>query len=256
MNYSVDQISNLLLDRGQSANHLIEHFESIESTNSYLLNQKSVSNRVCLAENQTGGRGRRGRQWQSMHSGSILMSMGWELQGQDVSGLSLVMGIAVVSALQEFGLENVGLKWPNDLLVKGEKIGGILVELSGRNCVVGLGLNVDTPFDGQVNIDLPWTDLSQQGLDVDKNKLVVALVSNFEKLMTSFIVSGFAQFQSHWNALHVYQNKAVIVSMPEKEWIGLAKGVDSRGALLVEIDGQTKCIESGEVSIRLCDLPL
>ncbi len=256
MNYNVEEIAKRLKSRSQGKVPFIELFETIESTNSYLLSEKSVANRVCLAENQTKGRGRRGRHWHSIQSGSVLMSMGWEIQGQDVRGLSLVAGLAVVLALEEFGLKGIGLKWPNDLLVYGKKIGGILVELSGKKCVIGLGLNIDTPFGIEADIDLSWSDLKQSGLIVDVNDLVSAIIYNFDEAVLEFLSDGFVCFQSRWNACHAYQDKRIIVSTQSEIWRGIARGVDFHGALVVEMDGETRSIESGEVSVRLCESAL
>ena len=132
MNYCVDQIHRQLLDRGCGTLPQIEVFETIGSTNTYLLGLDGVANRVCLAKRQTAGRGRRGRTWQSRASGSVLMSMGWEFNGQDLSGLSLVCGLASVWALREFGLAGVALKWPNDLLVNEKKLAGIQFHAGAR----------------------------------------------------------------------------------------------------------------------------
>ncbi len=250
MHYDRQAICDYLIAQGCRAERLIEIFEQIDSTNRYLLSQTEVDRRICLAERQENGRGRRGRQWVSGDATSILLSMGWECDRFGQSGLSLISGMAVVHALKAFGLHHVQLKWPNDLLVEGRKLGGVLVECQGSKCVIGVGLNLDLPEEVGNQIDQQWTDLHRLGLVVERNKLVASLIANHDRLVEKCRQNGFAGFVAQWNALHSYHRQQVLVEMPGKRFTGRVSGVDQDGALLIEHGGQVTRVVSSDVSIR------
>ncbi len=159
----------------------LELIPVIDSTNQYLLDRvnESEKGRICLAEYQTNGRGRRGRQWISPFGSNLYLSMYWRLDAGMAAamGLSLVIGIAAVEALEAMGIEGVKLKWPNDLYYQDKKLAGILVEMSGQaggaaHLVIGMGLNIGMP-DVQPNIDQPWTTLNHAcgDLTLDRTQL-------------------------------------------------------------------------------------
>lgn len=236
--------------------NLLHYFSTIDSTNRWLgdfannkqRNQNNIHGLCCLAEHQTAGKGRRGRQWQSAASTSVLLSLGWDLQGQPSAGLSLVCGLAVVAALTECAIDAVQLKWPNDIYLNNKKLGGILIEIVSGKCVIGIGLNIKLPADSQ--IDQPWIDLSAAGHTIDRDEIVAALTKHHEIMLEQFSKTGFSSFQSQWNRVDVFRNQPVQVELPNSKCCGIARGVDEQGALVVESDGSMQSFYSGDVSLR------
>ena len=228
----------------------IEWFDEIDSTNEYLVRLRDIERRVCIAEQQTAGRGRRGRQWGAKKYGSVLMSMGWRVSGKSWAGLSLVSGLAVLRALQHLGVKCAGLKWPNDVLVEDRKICGILVEMSAGACVIGVGINVDLGACPDFATDRPWTDLKRLGMAIDRDQLAAAVLYYHGVMIQKCLDDGFSGFIADWNAAHVYQNKTVNVIQADRSFSAVAKGVDGEGALIVEVEGKRIHLTSAEVSIR------
>ena len=164
-----EKIEALVRDALPGARLRLEWFEEIDSTNTYLLAQPDVDKRVVLTECQTLGRGRRGRRWSAPPSSSVMLSLGWHLGGRSPSGLSLVVGLAIVDALAGLGVRGVGLKWPNDLVTESGKLGGVLVELNGERSVLGMGINVNIPTSSELGITQPFTDLNSMGYLPDRD---------------------------------------------------------------------------------------
>ena len=221
------------------------------------LNQLSNGD-ICVAECQTAGRGRRGRSWVSPFGGQLIMSMYWRLeQGMAAAmGLSLVVGIALVEALEAQGFSGVQLKWPNDLYVNGRKLAGILVEMSGTaggpcQLVIGLGINLLLPSTEQARISQPFAELSELGKITDRNGLVIALSRHLQHCLSIFETHGITAFREQWNQLDYFNGQAVRVLMGEQVVTGIARGIDEQGALLLELsDGKVQRYLGGEVSLR------
>ncbi|PPD16019.1 MAG: biotin--[acetyl-CoA-carboxylase] ligase, partial [Methylotenera sp.] len=142
--------------------------DEIASTNTYLMQQKNVAHATCVAAHiQTSGRGRRGRTWVSQLGASLTFSLVWRFQcgAAALSGLSLAVGVALMRALQNLGVNQAQLKWPNDVLVEGKKLAGILIELQGdldgpSTAVIGVGINLNLPKEVIEVISQPTTDLN------------------------------------------------------------------------------------------------
>ena len=249
--HDIDTIRNALVGIGRFSDKKIHYFDELDSTNTWLLEQSDPDGCICLAENQSAGRGRRGKSWQNSRSGSILLSLGWLLNRSDTQGVSLVSGIAVIKSLRGFGVQQVELKWPNDILIGGKKAGGILVEISGLNCVIGIGLNlmVSAPVAGK--IDQPWVDLTSVGYQIDRDQLVVELVKNHDRVLTDFTARGFAGFAHQWNLANAHRGQPVQVVSGSRVISGIASGVDETGALLIVSGGLVHRIITGEVSLQL-----
>lgn len=248
--YDIDGIRDALVDAGRFSVGKIHYFDEVASTNTWLLEQTAPDGCICLAENQSAGRGRRGKSWESSRSGSILLSLGWRLDRSDIRGISLVSGLAVMESLRGFGVRQVALKWPNDILVGGKKVGGILVEIAAQNCVIGIGLNYRVSDAAAAKIDQPWSDLASAGLQVDRDQLVVELVKNHDRALTGFTEEGFAGFTDQWNLADAWRGQPVQVVSGSRVIHGVASGVDETGALLIAGDGVVHTIISGEVSLR------
>jgi len=233
--------------------------ESTDSTNRMAMEraqQGGAHGYVCLAEHQTQGRGRRGRQWQSPYGQSIYLSVVAEFDGgaAALEGLSLAVGVALVRALARAGVESAGLKWPNDILVDGRKLAGILLEMSGDvaglcQVVVGVGLNVSVA-PGAADIDQPWVDVAELVPDVSRNDLVGFILDELLPLLMTYSQLGFAAYRREWESLHVYQGMEVELNTVSQSSSGVALGVTEAGALRVSIGGVEQLFNGGEVSLR------
>lgn len=237
--------------------------EVIDSTNKEALRrirQGAKSGLVCTAEQQTAGRGRMGRPWVSPYARNLYVSVVWEYtQGASaLQGLSLAVGVAVAESLKSCRLPEVQLKWPNDLLYQGAKLGGVLLEMVGEpsgNCqvVIGVGLNVAMPSVAAGSIDQAWTDLSQMSDGVDppgRNELLSALLNHLLPLLADFEKTGFSPWRDAWQALDVHSGKSVILSAGANQMAGIARGVDERGALQLETSLGVQSVHGGEISLR------
>lgn len=240
----------------------LEVFHEIDSTNAYLLEaakQNDSSGRVCIAECQHAGRGRRGRQWVSPLGGNLYLSLLWRFHAGATSlgGLSLAIAVAVMRTLRDTGLQSARLKWPNDILLDGQKLAGILLELSGEAAgpcavVVGLGLNVRTPAAEMSTVDQPWTDLeSALGKTVSRNDLAARLLNHLVGAIKTFEQDGLAPFMAEWAEWDALLGHEVTLDLPTGPLQGVARGVDENGALLLARDGELQRHHSGEVSVRL-----
>ena len=254
--YNPADIHRCLQEKGIHWVNEIEYFDSIDSSNSYLMSLDSVHGRVCIADYQTQGRGRRGKQWHSPAGQSIMFSLGWAptiaIQGE----ISLVVGVALADVLVNLGIEKLGLKWPNDVLVAGAKLAGILVESRNKgkqvDVVMGIGLNVDFEKTDLAEINSDWVDIKSLGAKaMSRQELLVLLLTSLSRRLTQFELEGFAQIREDWLAYHVNQGRKVSFTHHGRQRAGVIKGLNSRGALLIECDGEKIAVNSGEVhSIR------
>lgn len=206
---------------------------------------------VCLAGLQTAGRGRRGNSWQAPYASSILMSIGWRIDPANISGLSLACGIAVRRALKALDVSGVSLKWPNDLLLRGAKFAGILVEINDDKCVVGLGVNIDIKEDhiqSPMATSTPWTDLYREGYKIDYQALVCQLIMKLCDTLGRFSKEGFAPFVEEWNQNHLFHLSQVRVC-GQQTVSGRVSGVSEQGGLMLETKSGIQVFYSGDVSL-------
>ncbi len=238
----------------------LEIFNDIDSTNRRALavmSQQHQSGYVCLAEHQSAGRGRRGKQWVSPYGANIYLSLGWVFSGgvAALEGLSLAVGVVVAQVLEEYQCE-AKLKWPNDILHQGNKLGGILLEMSGDatgpcEVVVGVGLNVGMPQQLSQAIDQPWTDLRRATPQpINRSELAGRLVAALLQLLSEFEEQGFAAWREAWNQLDYYRQKPVCLLLGEQRIEGLACGVDASGALQLQVGDELRSYRGGEISMR------
>ena len=243
----------------------IEVVDQIESTSSELMRRaqrRDVHGMVLAAEWQTAGRGRRGRAWTAIAGGSLTFSLGWKFeQGAGfLAGLSLAVGVAVVRALEAEGFKGVALKWPNDLIHRHLKVGGILIELNGdalgpTSTVIGVGLNVRLPAAARKDIPVPVTDLAaiagRRAPPIDRNRLLAALLAELAAVLVSYSKEGFAPFAAEWQHRHAYQGKAVRLLLPDGAIVtGKVAGVDASGALVLADGPRRARFLSGEITLR------
>jgi BirA family biotin operon repressor/biotin-[acetyl-CoA-carboxylase] ligase len=239
----------------------IEIHQQLASTNAYLLEQARAGaegNTVCLTEYQSAGRGRRGRQWVSPLGANLYLSLLLRLQmsPQAIAGFSLVCGIALARAMQELGIDGVGLKWPNDLVWQGRKLAGILLEMSGeaygeQRLIIGIGINVAMPEENGQAIDQPWVDLSRiQGEAVSRNTLAAALLNHLCLHLETYQLEGMAPYIDQWMELDSYMGKQVELLSATTSIKGEVCGIDEHGSLLLKTDDGIHAYQSGEVSLR------
>lgn len=236
--------------------------ESVDSTNAELMRQAQeghANGLVCTAEQQTAGRGRRGREWTSPFGSNLYLSLLWQFnQGAAaLEGLSLAVGVAVARALESCAIKDVQLKWPNDVLHDGAKLGGILLEMTGDaagacQVVVGIGLNVSMPTEAAGAIDQAWTDISRISGEAHpgRNKLLAALLNELLPMMAGFEQGGFSPWREQWQALDAFAGRKVVLHTGAAEMAGTAMGVDDRGALQLATTSGVQSVYGGEISLR------
>ncbi len=237
-------------------------FDSIDSTNAQALRaigDGQAAPFLVLAERQTAGRGRRGRQWVSPFAENLYYSLVLRIEGgmRQLEGLSLVVGLAVMRTLQSFGVADAGLKWPNDVLVNNQKIAGILLELVGDPadvCHVVLGIGINVNMQVTTEVDQQWTSVRREtGIAIDRNLLVARLNHNLQMDLERHRRAGFAEFQREWEKAHLWQGQAVSLIAGVNRIDGVVRGIDGQGALRLEVDGVEKSFSGGELSLRLRD---
>jgi len=237
----------------------LEVLAEVDSTNLHLSRSTGAGPQVCLAESQSAGRGRRGREWLAAPYRNVLLSIRWIFDSglAELSGLSLAAGVAVARALESFGVTGVQLKWPNDVQWQGRKLAGLLVEVRGEaqgptQAIVGLGLNVDLSSQDSERIDQPHASLAEMlSRPIDRNRLASALIVELARTLEGYSRLGFRAFQSEWESRHVFHDRPVSVRGAQDEVVGIAVGVDERGALrLRDASGTIRTFHSGEVSMR------
>lgn len=244
----------------------LEVLSCIDSTNSHMLRRiqngslelTSKQTYICLAEMQTAGKGRRGRRWVSPFGHNIYLSMVQVYEGgaAGLEGLSLVVGLALVKALHCSGFSGLGLKWPNDVLWKGKKLAGILIEINGDiagtcQVVIGLGLNLKQKQDAMLEVVQPWTSLSELGFDQTQRNLLLGRILDFQlDALERFASDGFTSFIPEWAMHDVAAGKKLELTTAMGSLTGIGEGVDVDGALILRTEQGIRKFHGGEISLR------
>lgn len=239
----------------------VEVFDTINSTNSYLMqNMSEKTHGTCVIANlQTNGRGRRGREWQASLGASLTFSVLWRFQcgAAALSGLSLAVGVALIRGLHEVGATAAQLKWPNDILLNQQKLAGILIELQGdmegpSTAVIGVGINLHLPEHLLQKIDQPVTDLNRAtAASVNPNALMATLLKHVVDVLSTFEQSGFDALREEWIAHHAYHQQPVRMLMPDgSEVTGVVQDISDNGTLIVQTANGLQKMMSGEISLR------
>jgi BirA family biotin operon repressor/biotin-[acetyl-CoA-carboxylase] ligase len=263
----------------------IEIVEETGSTNADLMAQMKALPRkssalprpiVRVAYLQTAGRGRRGRPWYAEPGNALLFSVACVLPRplEGLAGLSLAVGVALVDGLRSLpvaGPGQIALKWPNDVLLEGDKLAGILIETAWSTdyasaVVIGIGTNVKGADElaakvGALNADAPPqargtvpTALQRALPNANLTDTLAAELNALEPVLRRFGAEGFAPFQARWNAVHAYAGREVVLLEQGEELArGVAAGVDERGQLLLDTATGRQTISTGDVSLRLAD---
>lgn len=240
----------------------VDALAECDSTNSELMRRAdggAPSGSVVVADHQSAGRGRRGRNWLSEPARSLTFSVLWRFAGRTerLAGLSLAVGVALARALENLGAGGIGLKWPNDVILQTDcghaKLAGILVELSsdrrGAAAVIGIGLNLETPSG---ELSQAAAGLAEAMVRVpDRHAVLAAILGELAMTLDAFAADGFAGQKSGWLARHAWQDRPVrVLGDGGAERDGVCRGVDEDGALLLERDGRLERIHAGDVSLR------
>jgi BirA family biotin operon repressor/biotin-[acetyl-CoA-carboxylase] ligase len=258
----VDSIREAMSTEARQLLRVLEVHDELDSTNSHLMRLEAAqrsAGRVCLAECQTAGRGRIGRAWQSPFGGNVCLSMLWQFRDQSmIAGLSLAVGVAVARALRRIGVSGAGLKWPNDILWSGRKLGGILLEVSGEandvyNVVIGVGINGSLAGQQTALIDQPWIDLREvMGLAaVPRNQLVASLLDELFRVLNGYESGGLARHIDEWRSYHCQHGQSVCLSQGDQAIAGVIAGVTDDGMLLLDTEnGGRRTFASGDLRLR------
>lgn len=234
--------------------------DSVDSTNAEAMRLVAKAEALPLlvvAERQTAGRGRRGRKWVSPFAENVYFSLALRIEGgmRQIEGLSLLVGLAVVSMLRELGVANAGLKWPNDILVGGRKLSGVLLELTGDpadvcHVVIGVGINVN--MRNAPEVDQSWTSMMlETGAPLDRNAVVVSLSDHLARYLGKHSEFGFGAFQAEWEQNHLWQGQRVTLFSGMEEIEGVVLGINAIGALRLQVGEQESVFSGGELSLRL-----
>jgi BirA family biotin operon repressor/biotin-[acetyl-CoA-carboxylase] ligase len=259
-----------MLDRSEIARHAgaaasrleIEVIDVAGSTNTLLLQRAAAgapSGTVVAAEWQQAGRGRMQREWHAGIAGAITFSVLWRFShgAAALAGLSLAVGVALTRAIARLGVSAVQLKWPNDVLWRERKLGGVLIEMQGdalgpSAVVIGIGVNVRLSESLRERIGQPATDLeSACGRPVDRSAALGVMLDDLAAVLDAFATGGFAPLRAEWLRRHVYDGKRVLVKLPNgRSDEGVVRGVDDDGALLVDGGSGIRRLHSAEISVR------
>lgn len=240
----------------------IEILDHAASSNALMLQrcaQGAPNGTVLAVEWQGAGRGRLGRTWHSGLGDTLTFSLLWRFECglAALSGLSLAVGVAMMRALDELGVPGAGLKWPNDVLLNGGKLAGILIEAQGdmlgpSAVVIGIGLNLTVPEVLRGRIDQSVSDLASLDMPVPERNLVLAVsLKHLVAVLRGFAEHGFAPLRAEWESRHVFQHSPVKMLMPDGSQIaGTVLGVTDAGALRLATERGEQVFNAGEVSLR------
>lgn len=235
-------------------------YDSIGSTNDQAKQLLSTCNAplAVFAEHQTLGKGRRGRQWVSPFAQNLYLSFVWPITGglNQIDGLSLVVGLAVIKAVKRSCGIDGQLKWPNDVLINKRKVAGILLELIGDpvelcHVVIGIGVNLNM-LDSFGGIDQEWTSLCKEtGSNIDRGLFAKYILEELDGYLEKQKKYGFSSLRAEWLAAHAWQGRNAVLHTGNGFVAGQIVGVGDKGEICMLIDGQERKYLGGELSLRL-----
>lgn len=214
-----------------------EIFESLDSTNNYLLNYARYDKQICLAETQTAGRGREDKVWHSPFGQNIYFSL--RLPLKKFTGLSLIISLAVIKTLHHFAPDTKFFaKWPNDIMVENKKLAGCLIEIQhNTHAVIGIGININMTRD-------PWISLKDiVGHEIDRNKVCTTLITTLLDYIKEFESKDFDVFIPEWDSVDYLRYKTITI----QNITGVMTGINNHGNLVLTLpSGELREINSGE----------
>lgn len=227
----------------------IKAFAEIDSTNSYLMQMPAPEPgqlSVAVTKNQTAGRGRLGKTWQSPPGSGLCLSASYTFakQPENLSALTLALGLGVIDALGELGARGVELKWPNDLVALDGKLGGILTEVQQQSAgtvtvVAGIGINVDLKNSAEIDMVNGW---AQQVVDLESicdvqvshEQIAAQFMTHLLQAFLDFEASGFASMVERWSRYDWLLGREITIDTSDKRFSGVGAGIANDGALLVD----------------------
>ncbi len=255
-------ISEMIEDDLKNNSLEINIKENTSSTNEdaklHILNQPEVIS-VHLSEQQIAGKGRNGKKWISPKGKNIYLSVGWKsnLNYPDLEGLSLAVGVIIARILNKYSESKIGIKWPNDILIKGKKISGILIETldlidqKGIGVVIGIGINVHMSAKDGGEIDQDWISLDEVSKEInDRNEIVSRLVKEIIELSRVFPKKGFRFYKSEFEEYDILKEKLCKIVTENSNRAVKVKGINDKGELIVQEKSEYLALRYGEVSIR------
>ena len=259
---SKEDIRDMMSPRAKKSCRDIEVAFKTKSTNLSLLNRLNhevIHGSVMLAEYQSEGRGRRNKKWFSPIGSGICLSVGWRFEVMPISLglLSLYMGIATARTLNSIGLKNVGLKWPNDIIVMDRKIGGVLLDIRGESMgpldiVIGVGINCELPKHETSIADQLIIDICSVTKErLSRNIIAATLLSNIFQILQDLEIGENLNLIDEWRQFDCYTGRKAKLILPNEEIVGILKGIDERGSLLMSVNGKLSTYGSGEVSLKI-----
>ena len=218
--------------------------ERCGSTNEVLMNEGKAGV-LLAAEEQTAGRGRRGRRWHSARGHGVTFSVSTSTSRpvRELAGLSLVAGVGAARALRGLGIERAALKWPNDLVVGGAKLGGILVETRGNFAVIGVGINCrpDAALERRVRRAVAFAD-------VERDRLIAGVARELLAALALFEREGLEPLRAQWESMHAHDGERVRVRLADGRVVtGIARGLDAEGGLRLDTRGGMRAVRSGQI---------
>ena len=263
INLDADAIRESIGEAAAARLASFETFPEIESTNSYLMQQDSPPPgrlRIAVTDNQTMGRGRLGRTWQSPPGSGLCISLAYTFgeQPANLSALTLAIGLGVIAALEDLDVGGVQLKWPNDLIADDGKLGGILTESQPQadgavTIVTGVGLNVDLGKELDFGSENDWVrrvaDLAGFAEVLPTcDDLAARLIDSLCAVFVDFEADGFGRYVQQWAERDWLLDRELTIDTPQRQVTGMGAGIADDGALLVDIgSGVVRRITSGSV---------
>jgi BirA family biotin operon repressor/biotin-[acetyl-CoA-carboxylase] ligase len=249
-------------ESARNARFTVETFPSIDSTSNELKRRAevgtSIDRIVVVAHTQSAGRGRMGRTWIDQPGGSLLFSIGWHaaVPAAKLAGLSLAIGVAAVDALETEGVAGLQLKWPNDVMLRHRKLGGILIETvnardDALDVILGVGINLSLSARNREHVDGGVIALGDTGWQGDPQKLLNTLLVSLSDVLDRFPRDGFAPWRERWIQRHAHQQRNVTIWRSGREIAaGRAIDIDVDGALLLQTTAGLQRFTSGESTLR------
>ena len=226
------------------------YFDSIESTNQFLSNRPFSNNtELCVARQQTRGKGQYERAWQSQKDGSILFSIRRSFsQKRNLNGLSLVVGLAIIKALEDqLSISGLTIKWPNDIYFDNKKLAGILLESQtfSSNQLVVIGVGINYALNEDMNCGIPWVDLAGLSNNLpDIRNLTASIINHILTLSDRFELKGFTDFQMDWKRYDMLKGKQISIEREGNFITAEVLGVSSKGALKIFVQNKEEEIYS------------
>lgn len=232
-------------------------FAQLNSTNEYVLQHyRDLANgSLCVAQTQTAGRGRRGRQWFSPQSRNLYFSMLWHYETAEIpqlSALSLVVSVVIAETFEALNIPAIQIKWPNDIYYQGRKMGGILIESrvdrQGIYLVIGIGLNLGMDQVDPSIVTQQWSDLSAYALD--RTALVIELGQRLHTALQHYRQQGFTPYAQRWQRFDLFYHRSVKLITEQGEMQGISLGINDQGELILQQGEIIRSFAIGEISLR------